>query len=195
MKIKQFLFTLLIVVFFKTTISYSQNDTLIIWTKNKKLNWSDFQSKERVISFDGAQSMVGIKIKPFLSNNGIYNYKAFAYFKKNKSWADTININAFILKHEQVHFDIAELFARKMRKAVYNLKLKNEIVLPADYRLIHDKFYALYRDYQDKYDLETDHARIYKMQIKWDKKVAKELEELKDYGLKIDTCKTSNSSN
>jgi hypothetical protein len=39
-------------------------------------------------------------------------------FQRRKSWKDVKKINDYILLHEQKHFDIAELFVRKFRKAV-----------------------------------------------------------------------------
>ncbi len=201
MRLKYVSLIVLVIVFFKVTETYSQNlkdlsgkesDTLIIWTKDRKLNWSDFQSKKGTINFEGAQSATSTMLIPFLSKDNIYYYKILAGFFKNKSWVDSVYTEDFILKHEQIHFDIAELFARKMRKEVNNLKLKDEILLPADYRLIHDKFYILYKDYQNEYDLETDHAKIYKMQKKWEEKVAKELDELEEYSLKGIDCKSNN---
>lgn len=185
---KYFILIVLIISFFSKTECYSQNlkdllgpesDSLIIWTKSRKLNWNDFKAKKNSEEFGDAISETGINIMPN------YNYKFFAIFFKINSWTNTKS--ELSLKHEQVHFDIAELFARKMRKEICKLKLKNKTLYNIDYKLIYKEYYGKLRSYQKLYDLETNHSKVFKMQKKWEKKVAKELDELEEFSLKIES--------
>ncbi|ARV05540.1 hypothetical protein BTO04_01985 [Polaribacter sp. SA4-10] len=172
--------------------SYSQNKIkknkaetkdYIIWTTYRKLNWQDFKSKEKRKNIGVAQTGASIEIKPFRNKNKKYDYKVLSKFYKNKSWTQTKSLS--ILKHEQLHFDIAELYARKMRKEIALVKSDRKIVKESDYRRIHRKFFKEYLAFQNKYDLETEYSLSTKIQKKWEGFILVELEKLADYTLKI----------
>jgi hypothetical protein len=56
--------------------------------------------------------------------NGMPNFLVTNSFIRNQAWTkDTTS--AGTLQHEQLHFDIAEIYARKIRKAVDSLRRKN----------------------------------------------------------------------
>jgi hypothetical protein len=163
--------------FVNSNISFGQNiEDLIIWSENKKLTWADFKGVNKDTLFKGAKSATGIMISPYSSDNKNYKYRVFAYFEMDKSFTD--NDFEYILKHEQLHFDITELFARKIRKKYEFLEGKN---LSVNYIHIYNEFFEKCNKYQDLYDLETAHGTIYKMQKKWEKKVVSELNSLKLY--------------
>jgi predicted secreted Zn-dependent protease len=44
------------------------------------------------------------------------------YFDKDQSWM--MVKNAYVLQHEQIHFNISELYARKIRKSADSLSQK-----------------------------------------------------------------------
>ena len=95
---------------------------------------------------------------------------------KSKSWTKTNDKIA--LQHEQLHFDIAEVYARKIRKAFDSLnikKCKTEYI----YNGIYIRLGKACEEYQDKYDSEVYFDSI--QQKKWGSKVTLELERLKKY--------------
>lgn len=161
-------------------LSGKESDSLIIWTKDRKLTWNDFKSKKSVRQNSFAYVKAGIILKPFYIDSN-FSYKVIAVFKKNFSWKSKDNKG--LLNHEQLHFDIAELFARKMRKEIFNQK---KILSAEDYKIIYNKLNKEYKEYQKKYDHDTVHSIITEEQEKWEKKVAKELKELENYALKIE---------
>ena len=85
----------------------------------------------------------------------------------------------------QLHFDIAELFARKMRKEIALVRLKNKVVKENDYRRIHKFLFKQYLIFQNKYDLETKYSKKVDIQKEWVDKIAMELQLLKNYQLNI----------
>lgn len=87
------------------------------------------------------------------------------------------------MNHEQLHFDIAELYARKMRKEIQKLKLIKGTIAQFDYRRIHKKIFKEYLEYQKKYDTETDFSRTLSKQKNWEISVAKQLQGLEKFAL------------
>jgi predicted secreted Zn-dependent protease len=79
-----------------------------------------------------------------------------------------------LLAHEQLHFDIAEVFARKLR-----LKLSQLSYSPENYQEkmdgVFEKILAEMEEIHDRYDRETEHGLDEKAQQKWAQMVEKKL--------------------
>lgn len=83
-----------------------------------------------------------------------------------------------IIDHEYVHFAIAELYARKIRKSISELSSKS---YPKIIKNVNKIFYELDKEknsIQIKYDEETNHNRNIREQKRWRTYV---MEELKKY--------------
>ena len=183
---KNIFFNLIIFFIFLTSFITShklnkvilQDENKIPWINIRKLNWSDFKQNppEDRDSFIGAMTQASIEIDSAYFKNNIPKYKIRSYFIKNKSW--TVVTDAYSLNHEQLHFDIAELFARKIRKTFDSLnsrKNKDVQQYQKEYDLNGEKF----SKYQNLYDEEVIFDSI--MQKRWIKKIAVELNKLKRY--------------
>ena len=92
--------------------------------------------------------------------------------KKNKSWG--LVKNEWILKHEQGHFDIAEIFARQLNKLVNEYQF-NKSSFQKDLDAIYKSVVAEKEKFQQQYDDETDYSRIKTKQEEWLKKIEAEL--------------------
>ena len=55
------------------------------------------------------------------------DFEVNAFFYPNESWYKPDVCNNLILSHEQLHFDITELHARKFRQMVSNTRFTNKI--------------------------------------------------------------------
>ena len=105
-------------------------DDFILWQENKKLKIQDFKAdnKDTIIvnrqQFLGAISAIRIEYSSFQRNkNSVPDFSIKTYFDPNESWM--LLKNDYVLQHEQIHFDLTELYARKMRKSVESLRQKN----------------------------------------------------------------------
>jgi hypothetical protein len=152
----------------------------IFWTPNLKLHWVDFRGTVSENSPYSAFTNTVISLKYSFKLNGkqvIPQFKVDCMFNCLKSWARKDNPDLLtdeLLMHEQLHFDIAELTARKLRNALKNQKytlenyefkidaIRNRIILDGE-RM------------QERYDLETGHGSQKKEQSIWEQKIAKEL--------------------
>ena len=97
----------------------------ICWQEGRRLQWSDFCAKtvpkSSFYNSDkmGAISSVGVSIE-VITENGRRTYRVDCVFVSDSSWVNNKAIKTNegrtkVLIHEQLHFDIAELKARKLR--------------------------------------------------------------------------------
>ncbi len=116
---------------FITLMSFSfVKDDFILWQENKKLKIQDFKAENKDTvkvnqqQFLGAISAIRIEYSSFQRNkNSVPDFSIKTYFDPNESWM--LLKNDYVLQHEQIHFDLTELYARKMRKSVESLRQKN----------------------------------------------------------------------
>ena len=116
---------------FITLLSFSfVKDDFILWQENKKLKIQDFKADNKDTikvnrqQFLGAISAIRIEYSSFQRNkNSVPDFSIKTYFDPNESWM--LLKNDYVLQHEQIHFDLTELYARKMRKSIESLRQKN----------------------------------------------------------------------
>lgn len=149
----------------------------IAWKPDYKLKWEDFR---------GVPDRTSDRIAITVSNIGYslgynktsYSVKVKCVFVKRKSWTTTAD--SAVLVHEQGHFDISEIYARKLRKAFKEYKFNPQTV-QADLKAIFTRLNSDRRLYNELYDIETDASRNPTMQKQWNKKLADELNALKAF--------------
>ena len=147
------------------------------WNEFYKLQWDDFQGEPDKNSLGDAGAAVKITAKPFLVKNRI-KYDVVASFNRKKSWAR--DKSASLLAHEQLHFDIAELYARKIRMKIRELSDRgvNDIKI---YNAAIQELLLESNEADEQYDLETLHGAMSKKQAAWTAKVKDELAALQRY--------------
>lgn len=171
----------------------------IYWTQGRKLTWDDFQGTPG--SEDAAalsSTGVGLKtdIRSDCTANGNYtctasltNIRISAQFNKRESWVrPDARGHDSILSHEQVHFDITEIFARKLRQSVATIgsrsataatpaTAQDQAVAALNSAL--DEAYNANTDeqsaMQSQYDAETDHGRNGEAQSTWEQRIRNQL--------------------
>lgn len=168
--------TLLSVLAF-TICSKSIAQDTIHWRAEHKLKWEDFRGKPDTSSEYKAITVADVKYI-LTYNNSEFNVKVTCAFEKRKSW--TRSSDSIGLAHEQGHFDIAELFARKLRKAFKNYVF-NPTTIESDFNKIFIKIKSERRAYNDMYDKETNFSRSKVKQLYWNRKIMAELKKLDIY--------------
>jgi hypothetical protein len=153
-------------------------DQSFSWSE-KQLTWDDFRGKPHTKSRVGAITYSGIKYSYEQSGSSL-SMKVVATFDPDLSWYNKSTANEYVLRHEQLHFDITELYARKLRAALKQISPK-AAKPSAIAEKLYDKFFSESRDYQDLYDHETNHSRNEARQAEWDKKISSALKELQPH--------------
>ena len=153
-----------------------RNEDYIPWNDDRKLSWDDFKMASPSNTRDAALTTTFIGFSFSRNREGI-KFDIECKFQKSRSWV-RVN-NEYILKHEQGHFDIAEIFARKLNKEVTTFLAKSK--QHEELNKIYTKVMTEKRDMQELYDDETNHSILKGKQAAWDKKIEDMLEELKEY--------------
>jgi hypothetical protein len=153
------------------------NEELIDWKPASRLSWSDYKGDPNPSSDAAASTTTYLGIE-YNINEKSFTYKIQCKFSRTKSWG--LSKTDYILKHEQGHFDIAEIFARKLNKKMSEYQFDK-----SSYRNDLKKIYKGITDekegFQNQYDKETDHSRKKEQQEEWIKKIDKMLKELQDF--------------
>ncbi len=158
-----------------------ENDSLVLWQENQKLTWGDFkgakqQPKDVHLIHKVAESSMIFPYSFTYTKDKTLEINIKCYFEKFIAW--TITNDDETLEHEQIHFNIGELYTRKIRKCVKSLQDEGILDVNAYINEV-NSLVANCNTYQDKYDDEV--LLNYDRQQEWQSKIVKELEVLKEY--------------
>lgn len=149
----------------------------IPWSAEKRLAWSDFKGSIPADASAAATTASGISYSysaNLLHHEVNLDFKVKTFFYPNESWYKPDICNDVTLSHEQLHFDIAELYARKMRlkleRTSFSENVKEEI------RIIYKGILKELSDFQELYDWETNFSRNREAQLEWNARIAEALE-------------------
>jgi len=175
----------------------------ISWSKDYLLTWDDFQGEvrdtpETIEKSLKATSNIGlvfeihpkIIIKKIKKKFRIEKITVKAIFNKKKSWVKkdqiTFGRESILLKHEQGHFDLAEMYTKIakysleefVKNKTYTIKenIIEDLEKTADdesLKITKDKIMLILEDFKkrgDKYDLDTKHGTVQEKQNEYNEK-------------------------
>jgi hypothetical protein len=178
LKIYNIAFSILL-FFLVNKIVAQEKDSIIYWSQYEPLVWADFEGiKTDLSEAAAARSRLQIQVLTSLKVDGNYKCHYFATFNRKKSF--TIVNDSLVLNHEQIHFDIQELFVRKMRKYFELLKIQGP-QKTSICRDVFNKYYKSLDSLQLLYDAETKHSIEKKSQLDWNREISIKLKALGDY--------------
>jgi hypothetical protein len=151
----------------------SENDEFIPWLIQRKLSWEDFSGEPRKNSEAVASTSTSLGIA-YQVEKGNLSYRITCNFSRHKSWG--LLKTEYILAHEQGHFDITEIAARKLHQALYEYEF-NRKSYRDDINTIYQRIVKEKEDMQALYDRESDHSRNRKVQYTWNEKISLMLSE------------------
>lgn len=148
----------------------------IVWSAGRKLTWADFKGAVPDASAFSAATSASINYQSAYSSP-FAKVKFFteAVFHCHESWVKPVFIgDTSLLRHEQGHFDLSEIYARQVRRQLAADKLSYYLVgIPA--QKILDELSQAFDARQKQYDEETDHGRNHEKQEQWDKEIQQSL--------------------
>lgn len=159
---------------------FVQNDEPVLsWNDSYKLTWQDFKAKpnsnDSAVAITASGITFGFSVRQIDKNDVVsFSSEVHAHFYPEQSWYKIEQADKHILGHEQLHFDITELYARKFRYRISQVKLSNSV--RRQLKKIHNEINTELSQMQDKYDNETDYSRNIETQSKWKIYVDTELE-------------------
>lgn len=149
----------------------------LAWSEHRTLTWDDFRGKPPKSTSFEAQSHCEMDASLDFEYD-VVRYEVRCYFRPNEAWTKTND--SYILHHEQLHFDLTEVYARKLRKAFSETPVTMANV-GATFRNLVKKYNRALEAEQDRYDRETDHSIDQEAQAEWNELIPQWLEDLEDY--------------
>jgi hypothetical protein len=106
-----------------------ENNDVITWSKDYLLNWSDFKAESNPSVFEDSSSYIKYHhtwtVNSEMSDGKIYfqidDIQLSTQFLRHLSWVREKQSSSELLKHEQGHFDLAELL-----RPIITEKIQNE---------------------------------------------------------------------
>jgi hypothetical protein len=148
--------------------SYGQQARHLAWKSNAPLQWVHFQGKpEADDHVHGAVTYAGIEVlvDQVLFPSGNIRFKARAIFDQKRSWVKAGEPDSTLLAHEQLHFDITEVYARKLMQKLNELQLskKDKAVV----KKWQKRYWQAQLNAQKLYDRESVHGLHFEQQQAW----------------------------
>lgn len=180
-----FLFSILLSVSTLAQTNDSPESNTKVWNEADPLVWGDYwaEPEETLIM---AQTRFKIDIFPgnvaVDANDYIQNLDALtvkAVFYKDKSWS-LDKQSAQLLYHEQLRFNIAEIYARKIRRRFDQLKQSGE----KRFAMFQREYAILWKEcleYQREFEKATEFGNNNLLDQEWNETIQTELLVLKAY--------------
>jgi predicted secreted Zn-dependent protease len=159
--------------------SKEEDAELIPWIFERRLTWEDFLSEPKRNSDAVASTSTTLGLA-YQVENGQLSYRITCHFSKHKSWG--LLRTDYILAHEQGHFDITEIFARKLYKELQEYPF-NRKTYRSDVNAIYNRVVKEKEAMQAAYDGESDHSRSRRLQYDWLEKIDTMLEETEPWSV------------
>lgn len=167
------------------------NDTkknCLCWNENLTFQKSHFKNesipREALINTSiAAISSLSIEVIP-LSNCGKITFEVYNIFNMDSAWisSDSINNLNDILEHEKIHFDISEVFARKLRKRLSSFLAEREYDGIKINEIV-DEILLKEAKEQVLFDNESNFGLNLEKQRQWEDKIGQKLKTLQFYSL------------
>lgn len=165
--------------------SFVQGDTAPILWKKKNLRWKNFQGVPQSKGQHAKALAVtnsNLEQRYYRVGNEIH-FVIAAWFNPERSWVRPevvahVNMSPLVLDHEQHHFDMCELYARKIRKFLSTKEFKEDSYI-SEIAELFKSFHDQYRAQQNRFDHETqDHTY---RQDEWTDSIDREMKEFSKY--------------
>lgn len=148
------------------------------WGVKRPLAWADFKGEPPRESPAAAETAYTL-LHGVRCTGTVFEFRVVAAFRPDHSWVRPEILkrpvdSARALRHEQTHFDLTELHARRLRRYFM------ELVAPCrsssgDLSDVAERYVTDEANAQAQYDRETDHGRRPAEQSRWDKDVDSQL--------------------
>ena len=154
----------------------------ILWSASRPLTVADYLGRpgmgDRMASSTSSNINANAACRDF-----VFAGTAQATFDPNTSWfRDAKNASAALLRHEQLHFDLTEVYARIMRQKLVAFSARaNCLKLQPAFNILTKSVYAEWDREQNRYDQDSNHGLNAARQAFWEKQTQQKLEALKAF--------------
>ena len=160
---------------FISVFSTESEKVRLNWEEGRKLSWNDFRGKPFVGDYI-ASTNSGISFKfsyKYVKGKVLLDYTINSIFYPELSWHKPNLVNDQVLNHEQAHFDISELYARKLGKKIEHTRFTRNV--EKELEIIYKETERQRREMQSTFDRETKHAIDKQAEKKWEAYIRQQL--------------------
>ena len=146
------------------------------WDPAYRIQWEDFRATPPDSQRVAATTASGISYSYRTRGQaGAYqlDYEVTAFFYPDRSWYHPELCDSVVLSHEQLHFYISEIYARKMRDILGSRTFGPNV--RAEVRQVFAGINRELSEFQQRYDRETDYSRDHEAQARWNRLIAERL--------------------
>jgi hypothetical protein len=160
------------------------DEKLLGWSAGAPPSWNEFRGTPTLGTPTAAQTSSGVTYLIQCRGRSL-RFAVLATFSPKASWVrpdipgDSL-AGPRSLRHERTHFDLSELFARRLRRAFARL----DRACPGredEVRRVFDRLAEESRAEQERYDRETAHGMAGDVQARWERQVQRSLRSLGGY--------------
>lgn len=151
----------------------------IAWSESRPLTWNDFNGPVPPNADSAATTASGISYSysaNLMHHEVELDFEVTAFFYPNESWYRPEVCDDHVLQHEQLHFNISEMFARRMRMKLRSTSFTENV--KAEIAKIYRETLKELETLQDKYDWETNFSRNKEAQARWNEQISDALQRL-----------------
>jgi hypothetical protein len=152
----------------------------IAWSKDRPLTWKDFKGVQPKDSKFAALTDWNISFTCSGENDSMKTEVVCFFGERESKVKQSAKKDSVLLKHEQYHFNLGEVYTRKFRKALGEARFSKRNAANESAKL-YKQYFDECHDQQDLYDKETEHSIKTDKQKEWELKIDKELSELEKY--------------
>ena len=146
------------------------------WQEHTQLSWDDFKGEVNTTHDESAAATccsIGFKTNTPVSG-GKPEIVVYNTFYTNRSWVRPDARIPSILNHEQGHFDLCEVYTRKLKERMKNF----DISMPGVKQELMNIYAEVSKEYEARqqcYEVETVHGTNLDVQRRWQDMIAHEL--------------------
>lgn len=154
---------------------YTKSDSDTLYYTNQPLSWNDFQGKPPLQNKKYAASIfasIAQDIEITIENQVIIaRIQPKTYMVRGISWVIETEKNDYALRHEQLHFDIAQVVMNRYKKKVMEISESTPDDLSSRIQYEYLEAYREMNRLQKEYDTATNHGLNVQLQQDWDRQI------------------------
>lgn len=148
----------------------------VLWSPDRRLSWEDFKANPDAENPHHALTAANLAVNAQCQQNG-FSYQVSCVFLPTQSWTKNTESEK-LLKHEQLHFDLTEVHARRLRRKLAMLNctdVENKLSGTVT------NAFAQWKAEQDAFDTACKHGLNAEEESIWAANIAQRLKKLEAY--------------
>lgn len=153
------------------------------WSADRKLNWQDFKGLAPSGNQQHVAAITACGIGYYTNSVAAHERPQITVYNSfyiHDSWVRHEAADDRVLQHEQGHFDLCEIYTRKLRQEIANAHITGAN-MKSELARIYARVTNDYEARQQAYEAETSHGTVAAAQQRWSMQISAELGSMQLY--------------